>query len=105
MLDACGVCGEEPTEPMLHLREGTLHCRKCREKLGDGVSMPLTEAALAGMRHVVLGNPKRLFSFQLGEMDQKRMNDACEAFVLTQLERGFSTLDFYKMLTQPLKGG
>jgi DNA repair protein RecO (recombination protein O) len=100
MLEGCGVCGEEPTEPMLHLREGTLHCRKCREKLGDGVSMPLTQGAVAGMRHVVLGNPKRLFSFRLGELDQKRMNDTCEAFVLTQLERGFSTLDFYKMLTQ-----
>jgi DNA repair protein RecO (recombination protein O) len=56
------------------------------------------------MRHVVLGNPKRLFSFRLGELDQKRMNDTCEAFVLTQLERGFSTLDFYKMLTQGSAG-
>jgi hypothetical protein len=26
------------------------------------------------------------------------MDDACEAFLLTQLERGFYTLDFYKKL-------
>jgi DNA repair protein RecO (recombination protein O) len=98
MLDCCAVCGEEPLEPMLHLREGALHCRACREKLGEGVSMPLSPGSLAALRHVVLGSPKRLFSFALPPEEQRRMDDACEAFLLTQLERGFYTLDFYKKL-------
>jgi len=67
--------------------------------VGEGISMPLTGAALAAMRHVAYGDPKRLFSFQLDETSLKQMGDACEAYVLTQLERGFGTLDFYKQMT------
>lgn len=104
LLDACGICGREPEEPMLHLREGVLHCRECRGEMGDGISMPLTRGSLAAMRHVVLGSPKKLFSFRLPEGEQKLMNDVCEAFTLTQLERGFATLDFYKMLTRETPG-
>ena len=100
MLDRCAVCGREPAEPMLHLREGVLHCRACRSGAGDGISMPLTPAALAAMRYVVNGNPKRLFSFRLPAEDLRRMSDVSEAFVLTQLERSFRTLDFYKQLQQ-----
>ena len=100
MLDACAVCGvPEPEEPRLHLREGVLHCARCRGGVGDGVSMPLDGPSLAAMRHVVMGDPKRLFSFRLDAPAQKKMSDVCEAFLLTQLERGFGTLDFYKRIT------
>lgn len=100
MLDACAVCGvPEPEEPRLHLREGVLHCARCRGGVGDGVSMPLDGPSLAAMRHVVMGDPKRLFSFKLDVPSQKKMSDVCEAFLLTQLERGFGTLDFYKQLS------
>ena len=99
LLDACAVCGMEAAEPRLHLREGVLHCAACRDGVGDGISMPLSPGVLAAMRHVVYGDPKRLFSFQLPPEGQRQMGDVCEAFVLTQLERGFRTLDFYKQLT------
>jgi DNA repair protein RecO (recombination protein O) len=99
LLDACAVCGEEAREPRLHLLEGVLHCAACRNEVGDGISMPLSPGVLAAMRHVVYGDPKQLFSFQLPPEGQRQMADVCEAFVLTQLERGFRTLDFYKQLT------
>ena len=60
--------------------------------------MPLTPAALSAVRHVAYGDPKRLFSFQLDEGSLRQMGDVCEAYVLTQLERGFGTLDFYKQM-------
>ena len=99
MLDACAVCGApSQEEPRLHLREGVLHCARCRGGVGDGVSMPLDGAVLAAMRHVLYGDPKRLFSFALDVPGLTRMADVCEAYLLTQLERGFRTLDFYKSL-------
>ena len=52
------------------------------------------------MRHVLYGDPKRLFSFRLAEESLNRMSAACEAYVLTQLERGFRTLDFYKQMQE-----
>ena len=99
LLDGCAVCGSEIAEdPRFHLREGVLHCAPCRGELGDGISMPLDEGALQAMRHVVWGDPKRLFSVALSEESLKRFGDLCEAYLHTQLERGFHTLDFYKSI-------
>lgn len=97
MLDACNLCGAEtPADPRLDLREGVLHCAGC--PTGPGISMPLDGQSLTAMRHVVSGDPKRLFSFSADAPALARMGDCCEAFLLTQFERGFRTLDFYKQL-------
>ena len=97
LLEGCGVCGAEETQdPRFHLREGVLHCAACRGELGDGVSMPLDDAGLKAMRHVAWGDPKRLFSVAMGEESLRRFADLSEAYLHTQLERGFHTLDFYK---------
>ena len=99
MVGECGVCGcETPETPCLHLREGVLHCAACRGEVGDGISMPVDGGVLAAMRHIVYGDPKRLFSFQLGEEGLKQLGGITEAYLLTQLERGFRTLDFYKQM-------
>jgi len=65
---------------------------------GEGVSMPLSPQALAALDHIVHGDPKRLFSFRLGEEALRQLADAAETYLCTQLERGFSTLDYYKSL-------
>lgn len=99
MADGCAVCGcEPPEEPRIHLGEGVVHCAACRSEVGDGISMPLSNSALAALRHIIWGDPKRLFSFQLDEMSLRQLGDASEAYLMTRLERGFRTLDFYKAL-------
>ena len=99
-IERCGVCGRtNPREPSLHLREGTVHCAACRDKLGEGVSMPLTTSALAALRHITWGPRKRLLAFRLDEEGLRRLSDASEAYLMTRLERGFRTLDFYKAIT------
>ena len=99
-LDQCGVCARpEPQDPAIHLGEGMVHCAACRDKLPEGVSMPLTTAALAALRHIVWGPRKRLLSFRLDEEGLQRLSDASEAYLMTRLERGFRTLDFYKRIT------
>ena len=40
----------------------------------------------------------RLFSFSLDGPARKELADAAETYLVTQLERGFYTLDFYKSL-------
>ena len=99
LADTCGVCGvPEPEKPCLNLSEGVLHCSACREEVGEGISMPLSRSALSALRYVTHGDPKRLFSFQIDEEGLRLLGDAAEAFLLTQLERGFKTLDFYKQI-------
>lgn len=97
LFDGCAICGRNPPEkPQFHLKEGVLHCARCREEVGEGISMPLNGDALAALRYIVHGDPKRLFSFQLEGDGLRLLGDAGEAYVHTQLERGFRTLDFYK---------
>lgn len=98
LLDRCAVCGEEdPKEPVLDIRGGVLCCRGCGG-VGGGNMAPLTPGAVAALRHVLYGDPKRLYSFTLESEDQRCMSRAAEAYVHAMLERKFRTLDFYKSL-------
>jgi DNA repair protein RecO (recombination protein O) len=102
LVDACAVCGApEPERARLHLSQGVLHCARCRDQVGQGVSMPLSPSALAALRHIVLGDPKKLFSFSLTGESMAQLAGAAEGFLMTQLERGFRTLDYYKQLRLP----
>jgi len=65
---------------------------------GEGAPLPLSPSALAAVEHVVHGNPKKLFSFRLEGDDLKQFSSGAEAYLRAQLERGFSTLDYYKSL-------
>ena len=101
LVDACAVCGKTaPERPRLNLTQGVLHCAGCRDQVGEGVSMPLTDGALAAVRHIVLGDPKKLFSFRLDEAGMRALGEMTEAFLMTQQERGFRTLDYYKQITR-----
>lgn len=98
LADACACCGlADPEEPRLDVRQGIVHCGACGVK-GEGLSMPLCRSSLAALRHAVYGDPKRLYAFALGQEALARLSAAAEAFVLTQMERGFRTLDYYKDL-------
>lgn len=99
LTDECGVCGAQlPDNPCLNLSEGVLHCAACRDGAGEGISMPLSPGALAALRYILRCDSRRLFSFQLEGDGLRLLGDAAEAFLLTQLERGFKTLDFYKQI-------
>ncbi len=98
-LEECGVCGCEPSDPRFHLGEGALHCASCRKELEGGISMPISQEGLQGMRYIVWCQPKRLFSFTLEGEGLRQLGDIAEAYLLTQLERGFHTLDFYKSVS------
>jgi DNA repair protein RecO (recombination protein O) len=50
------------------------------------------------MRYIVYCDPKKLFAFDIGADSLEQLSAITEAYLTTQLERGFSTLDFYKSL-------
>ena len=56
------------------------------------------EAILEAMRYICLCEPKKLLSFSIGPENMKALASLTEAYLTTQLERGFATLDFYKSL-------
>ena len=60
--------------------------------------MPLTTGILECMRYISACDSKRLFGFQAGEDTLLHLSQITEGYLSTQMERGFSTLDFYKSL-------
>ena len=95
-LFGCHVCGSQ-TPDKFDISEGLLECTSCRG-LGGGIRMPVTPGVLEAMRYICLCDPKKLFSFQTGPENMEKLCNLTEAYLTTQLERGFSTLDFYKSL-------
>ncbi len=96
-LFGCHICGSQ-TPNRFDLSAGQLECLNCRGRESSGIRMPVTASLLEAMRYICLCDPKKLFSFQLGRDTLEQLGNLTEAYLTTQLERGFSTLDFYKSL-------
>ncbi len=93
-IERCAVCGaEEPKESMLDLIDGRIYCRKCCR---SGSAVSLREDALAAMRFVLSAPPKQIFSFDLTGEGLVDLSYAAENYLLTQTERSFGTLEYYK---------
>ena len=96
-LFGCHICGSQ-TPNRFDLSAGQLECQNCRSRESNGIRMPVTPSVLEAMRYICLCDPKKLFSFQISPQTMELLGDLTEAYLTTQLERGFSTLDFYKSL-------
>ena len=95
MVDGCAVCGSE-TPDRFDVAGGMAVCAGCSAP--GSLRLPLSPASLAAMQHITTCEAKRLFSFNLLPEALKELSDIAETYFLTQLERGFYTLDFYKSL-------
>ena len=97
MLDGCAGCGNPQADYFL-LQEGVLRCDICRKASGGGEGRRLSSGVAAAMRHIAECHKQRLFSFTLPEESLKCLGEVTEAFLLSQLGQGFSSLNFYKRL-------
>lgn len=95
-LFGCHICGSQ-TPMFFDLSGGALLCEKCRNTT-DGIRLPVCLSVLEAMRYIVYCDSRKLFSFMLEEEALSQLSSITEAYLATQLERGFSTLDFYKSL-------
>lgn len=96
-LFGCHMCGSQTPE-RFDLSQGRLECIECRDPESSGIRMPVTPSTLEAMRYICLCDPKKLLAFRIGKESLQTLSALAEAYLTTQLERGFSTLDFYKSL-------
>ena len=93
-VERCAACGEtDPQEPVFDLIGGRLFCKKCCS-LGSVLS--LGKESLDAMRYVLSASPKQIFSFELEGDPLVTLGFIAENYFLTQSERSFSTLEYYK---------
>lgn len=96
-LTGCCICGAQNPE-RFDISAGRLECAIHRSPDSSGIRMPLSPGALEAMRFIVFCDARRLFSFRVGRESLEQLGQVTESYLATQLERGFSTLDFYKSL-------
>lgn len=96
-LFGCHVCGSQ-TPDRFDLSSGLLECHSCRDSASTGIRLPVTPGILDAMRYICFCDPKKLFSFRLNREELQKLSELTEGFLTTQLERGFSALDYYKKL-------
>lgn len=95
-LEGCAVC-RNPEPERFHVSAGFLQCADCLSD-DEGLRLPVHSGTLAALRYITNCDLKRLFSFRLSDESMKELADISETYLLTQLERGFFTLDFYKSM-------
>lgn len=93
----CAVCGN-PLPERFCVNGGTLLCAGCLPSEDAGLRMPVLPGTLDAMRYILSCDGKKLFSFRIGAEEEACLSGLTETYLLTQLERGFFTLDFYKSL-------
>ncbi|MCM1055143.1 MAG: DNA repair protein RecO [Bacteroides sp.] len=100
-LRACRGCGEYLNGKMYFSSEGgNLVCEQCKNR-EDNIYEELKELLpdlLHTMRFVVYSAAERVYGFTLKGKTRKEFSAFAEEYLLTQLGRGFKTLDYYKKL-------
>lgn len=92
----CSDCGEYETEQMYFMPDkGTLRCSQCGP---EGAGLPVSRGAVTAMRHCCYTDLNKTYSFELAEPSRSQFGAACEQYLLSRLERSFTTLDFYNSL-------
>lgn len=96
-LSGCAACGQEEPDRFC-VSAGALLCSGCAAFGDMGIRLPVTPGMIAAMRHIAFCDMRAMFSFRMGQESEKQLSNLTETYLLTQLERGFFTLDFYKSL-------
>lgn len=110
-LSACASCGEEGTDVLLDVMNGSVTCAECRREAEESftaeeydpahatILCPLTENARAALFYVLRCPVERILGFRLeNAADMESFTKTAETYLLNHLETGFKTLDFYKQL-------
>lgn len=100
-LFGCHHCGCENPD-RFDISAGCLECSSCRDSGSTGLRMPITVGVLDAMRYICSCDSHRLFSFSASAQTLESLSNVTESYLSTQLERGFSALDFYKSLLIPM---
>lgn len=97
--DGCYDCSREEGPWFFDPIDGVLHCEAHRTLR----SIAVTEGVVYAIGHITHSTIDRLFSFELSDESLGKLALVSEEFVKAQLERSFTTLDFYHSLNTDIR--
>lgn len=96
----CRACGAYlPASLWFAVEDGYFCCESCRtssEEMRREILMPA--GTLQAIRHIVLSDFERIFSFRLRDTARAPLFTFAEEFLACHVDRRFSTLEFYRAL-------
>ncbi|MBR2387195.1 MAG: DNA repair protein RecO [Clostridia bacterium] len=115
----CEKCGQAKAEAFyLDVMNGSLICSAClsskklplTEEITEydrfatkNILIPISLDVIKAILYVTSAEPKRIFSFALSKDEAiNEFSHVGEIYLQNHLERGFESLEFYKMVTKPV---
>jgi len=95
-LTCCSVCASYEKNMLFDIKEGILVCAGCASGTAGTLRLPLKTSVLKAMRHIIYSDENKIFSFELSDEGMTNLSSCVESYILTQLDSGFKTLNFYK---------
>ena len=97
-LTGCCQCGRQEGELWFSPAAGTLFCAAHGGQTDLSQAAAVSGGVLAALRHILYGDFERCFAFSLPAADTADLATLMERFLLAQLQRSFTTLEFYHTL-------
>lgn len=97
----CRECGVYETDDLFFdISNGGFICCNCFKEEAESISnyLKIKLPVLNAVRHIVLADFDRLFNFKLSDSAQAALTQLSENYLISHMERNFSTLNFYKSL-------
>lgn len=94
----CRCCKYEAPDMRFDLHMGRIYCSDCCTPEELSGAKPVNTAILHALRHIVFSDMSRLFGFRLSMENLQLLSSITEDFAVIQLDKKFSTLEFYKSL-------
>lgn len=91
--EAAGVFPEEKRGLYFNLSGGTVICGSCR---GVEEYTALCRGSYLAMKYIAGAVHDKVFAFALGEKALRKLETVSEKYMISRLERGFRTLDYWK---------
>ncbi len=103
----CRACGEYlPQKLYFSIESGTFCCSDCQSPQDEfAQTVEMTAGTLQAIRHIVLQEPERIFSFRLNENCQDALFRFSEQFLQYHIDHTFSALQYYKAIRASLHPG
>lgn len=92
-LIACERCGEYETNTMyFDVGDGLLYCENC---ISSTALFQLDIGLVKALRHIAFSDFEKIYSFKMEDNALSDLSYITEKYLLSKLQKGFKTLDFY----------
>lgn len=92
-LIACERCGEYETNTMyFDVENGFLYCENC---ISSTALFQLDIGLVKALRHIAFSDFEKIYSFKMEDNALSDLSYITEKYLLSKLQKGFKTLDFY----------